>query len=425
MRNDPSIQAVDAARWSERFIRPLYESYCFSRIPALITSSLGGGASSQEASLLLGPLADKYDRLILLFIDGFGWRFFEQFVDQYPFLRRFEQEGFVTKLTSQFPSTTAAHTATIHTGLEVGQSGLYEWFYYEPQLDDMIAPLLFSFAGERERNTLQKIGIRPEQIFPESELYPALSGEGVHSFVLQGKDISPSLFNSVVSKEAQIIPYATLGEGLSTLAELVQTSGEPSYYLLYFGRIDAAGHRFGPGSHQFAAEVDACFTILESVLQPCLDAASGKTLLLLTADHGQIEVDPATTIFLNKELPGIETWLRRNQEGRLLVPAGSARDLFLHVREENLAEAQTRLQGHLEGRAAVYLVSHLIADGFFGSDPPSETFLNRVGNLVILPYEYESVWWFEKGRFEQPFRGHHGGLTRAEMETEVLALSLG
>src|SRR5947209_18828230 len=102
MRNDRSIVSVETARWHGRFIRPLYDSYCFSRIPTLITSSLGNGAPSQEARLLLGPLEDRYDRLILLFVDGFGWRFFEQFVDHYPFLRRFDHEGLVTKLTSQF-----------------------------------------------------------------------------------------------------------------------------------------------------------------------------------------------------------------------------------------------------------------------------------------------------------------------------------
>jgi hypothetical protein len=44
----------------------------------------------------------------------------------------------------------------------------------------------------------------------------------------------------------------------------------------------------------------------------------------------------------------------------------------------------------------------------------------RVGNLVILPYRGEAVWWYEKDRFEQKFRGHHGGLTPQEMEIPLL-----
>jgi hypothetical protein len=70
----------------------------------------------------------------------------------------------------------------------------------------------------------------------------------------------------------------------------------------------------------------------------------------------------------------------------------------------------------LEGKADVVRVDSLIEEGYFGPEV-STRFRERVANLVILPYRYESVWWYEKGRFEQLFYGHHGGLTAQEMET--------
>ena len=65
--------------------------------------------------------------MVLILLDGFGWRFFEKVADDYPALRRFAAASGVVKLTSQFPSTTAAHVTCLHTGLELGQSGVYEW----------------------------------------------------------------------------------------------------------------------------------------------------------------------------------------------------------------------------------------------------------------------------------------------------------
>jgi hypothetical protein len=47
-----------------------------------------------------------------------------------------------------------------------------------------------------------------------------------------------------------------------------------------------------------------------------------------------------------------------------------------------------------------------------------------VGNLVVLAYRHESVWWYEKGKFEQHYYGHHGGLTPQEMEIPLLGLEL-
>jgi hypothetical protein len=63
----------------------------------------------------------------------------------------------------------------------------------------------------------------------------------------------------------------------------------------------------------------------------------------------------------------------------------------------------------LAERAVVYRTADLIAAGFFGAAPVSERFLGRVGNLVVLPYRGEAVWWYEKDRFEQKYFGHHGG----------------
>ncbi len=97
--------------------------------------------------------------------------------------------------------------------------------------------------------------------------------------------------------------------------------------------------------------------------------------------------------------------------------------MFLYVREERRDEARALLSALLEGHAEVHLIDDLIAAGLFGPGEPSPEFRSRAGDLVVLPYAHETVWWYEQGRFEQRFLGSHGGLTRAEMETVLLALA--
>ena len=98
--------------------------------------------------------------------------------------------------------------------------------------------------------------------------------------------------------------------------------------------------------------------------------------------------------------------------------------MFLHLKDERLDEVVPFLQTHLAGRAEVYRTEQLVAQHFFGSLQPSKEFLTRVGNVVILPYQYETVWWYEEGKFEMHFQGHHGGLTPEEMEIPLLLLAL-
>ena len=153
---------------------------------------------------------------------------------------------------------------------------------------------------------------------------------------------------------------------------------------------------------------------------------NGKRILfLMTADHGQVEIDPKTTIYLNRapQFSGIERFFKTNLKGQLLVPAGSPRDMFLYVKDDLLEEAQSFLAPRLEGKADVVKTETLIGDGYFGPEVSSR-FRERAGNLVILPYRYESVWWYEKDKFEQRFYGHHGGLTPQEMETVLYSFEI-
>lgn len=420
MLNEKSVHAVNASKLNGHFGKPLYESYCFSQIPQTIVHLLTGEGAAGLPDDVLGRLPRHYDKVILMFVDAFGWRFFEERCEKYPFLKRIMQEGVVSKLTSQFPSTTAAHVTTIHTGMPVGESGIYEWFYYEPQVKAIIAPLLFAYADQEKRVPLPKEF--ETRIYPQNSFYQRLAQAGVKSTLFEHASYAHSPFSRAVYAGANVSVYQTLPEALVNLTEALIYERERAYFFLYFSGIDTTGHTYGPSSPQFDAEIDAFLTTLERLLHPRLNGKLRNTLLLITADHGQTDVTPETTIYVNRKIPGMERFIQRNDAGALLVPAGSSRDMFLHIQEPHLDEVYHLLSEHLVERAEVYRTQDFIARGFFGAGKPSDTFLSRVGNLVILPYSGETVWWYEEGKFRHNFYGHHGGLAREEMETLLLAL---
>lgn len=115
--------------------------------------------------------------------------------------------------------------------------------------------------------------------------------------------------------------------------------------------------------------------------------------------------------------------MKKNRKGELIVPCGSARDFFLHIEEDKVEEAMALLNKGLQEKAEVWLARDMIDQGYFGPSI-SKSFLERVGNVVILPYQNESVWWYEKDKFGMRFRGHHGGLTKQEMEIPLLTWEL-
>lgn len=426
MLNATSLNAVNGSRFSQQFVKPLYQSYSFANLPATIEYLLTGTGHSALPADVFGTLPTRYNKVVLLFVDAFGWRFFGQYAEHYPLLKTFSQHGVVSKLTSQFPSTTLAHVTCINTGLNVAQSGMYEWHYYEPLVDAVIAPLRFSYAGDMRSDTLKACGVPPEAFYPARTFHQTLQSLGVQSHVFLPASYSHSTFSTLIFRGAtSLYPFHSLEQALDQLTMHITAKEEsPAYYLLYYDKIDAACHIGGPNSPELAQEIDYFFTTLQQRLYQKLRRLTGDTLLLLTADHGQIEVSPHTTFYLNRELPGIERYLRTNRAGSPLIPAGSARDFFLYVKDECLDETLDLLQRALAGRAEVYRTDELIAQNLFGSPTPSEAFRGRVGNVVILPHAHETVWWYEPGRFAMHFQGHHGNLSPQELEIPLLALPL-
>jgi len=421
MLNETSIAKVAKSTFSSSFCKPLYGSYCFSRIPATVEHLLTGKKLSTLPKDCFVMEDKPYDMVVLFLIDAFGWTFFEKNLDKYPFLSRFVKEGIASKITSQFPSTTAAHVTTIHSGEEVGQTGIYEWFYYEPKVDRMIAPLLFSLAGDKVVGSLEKTGITPKEIFPTKTIYQKLKKQKIDSYILQQESIVNSHYSRTLGLGAHPLSYQRFEDGLKTVAEAAnsRTTG-PSYFLVYFPDIDSKGHRNGVDSKEFEAAIEHCMMALETHFFQKIKNPSKKIAYLVTADHGMVTVNPKTTIYLNKEIPSLAKTIKQNRKGQMLVPAGSCRDFFMHIQNDKLTDVQNLLSKHLEGKAECYKTKDLIDAGLFGSKPVSDLFLERVGNLVVLPYENEGVWWYEKGRFEQHFYAAHGGLTRKEMESLFL-----
>ncbi len=398
-----------AVALNETFVKPRYDSGGFAGIPTRIKDAFA---------------SKKYDAVIVFFIDAFGWRFYERFQDA-AFIKRIAKHGKIEKLTSQFPSTTAAHVTTMHTGLPVGISGVHEWIYYEPQVDRIIAPLLFSFSGSKENNSLKAKNVNPASIYPKGTLYPELKAMGVESFNFGLRDYTPSIYSSIIMEGSEAHPFKTLSEAFTNVNLLLEKQTKPTYIHLYFDKIDSLCHEYGPNAPQVDAEIETFLLMMEHYFETLLKG-NKKILFMMTADHGMCEIDPQTTTYLNinPNFENFQRFIKKNRKDHLLVPAGSPRDMFLYIKDDLLDEAQAFLATRLEGKADVVKTESLIADGYFGPEV-SARFRERVGNLVILSYRYESVWWYEKGKHEQRFYGHHGGLTPQEMETILYSCEIG
>jgi predicted AlkP superfamily pyrophosphatase or phosphodiesterase len=410
MINQRSIEAIQASRFSPDFLKPLYSTYSFAQIPQTILSLFGIGTSGLPKDCIIDGV---YDRVVFILIDGFGWKFLEQYGEKYPFLKHFLQKGVASKLTSQFPSTTAAHITTFCTGQPVGEHGIYEWFLYEPTVNRVVAPLLYAFAGDKELGTLES-SLKPADFLPQNQFFETLKQNNISSKVFQARSITDSIYSQRMFQGADRIGYKNFKEGLSLLKDHMKS---PGFFYIYCGDFDAQAHRHGLESPQLQKALDHYFYELETFLR----ASSLKsTALIVAADHGMIDIHPKTTYYINEKIPTLEKRLKKGANGHVLSPAGSCRDFFLHIEPQYLKETKEELEDSLKEIALVRSAQDLIDEGFFGPAGISEKCRARMADLVLLTKGSNSIWWHEKGRFEQKLYAMHGGLTPDELETTFL-----
>lgn len=375
---------------------------------------------------VLGASNKHYQQVIVIFFDAFGWSSFERTRRQSSLLNQFEEEGTVSCVTSMFPSTTTAHVTTFHTGLIPAASGLYEWYAYEPLVGEVIVPLPYTTVRTEEPSSLLERGFDPLKVFPFNDRYSAWQKFGHSCFHFAPAAFTPSPYSNAVMRGAKFQPYKSVDSGLDNLTNMLQSNEETGLFHFYFGDYDHICHDDGPESETaFATATNFLSALHERVVKPLRSESTHNRLMIMIADHGQIQMDCGAYIDLDMVCPNLDSMMLSDAKGRALLPGGSGRDVFLHVKPEKVETAVKLLRDSLGSSAEVYPLHELIKNGLFGPNPPNARFLDRAGSVVILPTGPYSIWPLRSSIYgNNNFLGHHGGLTPAEMDSIFMVLEI-
>ena len=197
---------------------------------------------------LIEAKLDEHPRVVLIYFDAFGWRFLERH-GEHPLFAGAEVE----RWSACFPSTTTVHSTTIHSGLPLGEHGLYEWNVFEPRLNRLVTPLWFCFAGDERPGTLVDAGFTGHDLFPKQTLYRRLLP--LPSHVVMPSGIARSQTSQVLLEPANVHPFDDIREGLDVLCAALAAE-ERAYGTIYLGEADALMHMAGPDAPEVAALIE-------------------------------------------------------------------------------------------------------------------------------------------------------------------------
>ena len=405
-------------------LRPDYGGYCLSNVPATALSLLGlkGETRTLPGDALGGTETAGVENVVLMLFDGLGYKEWQR-QSNGGFLGALSKKGSVRPITTCFPSTTAAALTAVSTGLTPQEHGLPEWYVYMQEVGEVIVTLPFAKAGESGRDTL--VGkMDPKALFDGETIFERLRASGVPSVSFANRVLANSAYSKVSRRGADVFPYMSASDLSVALRRQLEGSRGPKLYYVYWSYVDTVEHVYGPNTDEASVEASLISHALqEGFLSKLSREAAKRTVVLATADHGQVNVKPEETLYMNSFRRLVDS-LDLAPSGKRIPPWGSARDVFIRVREDRLDKTQSYLSKRLEGIASVLRTEAAIKEGLFGLGRPGRKFLRRSGNIMVLPHGLGTVWFRYRMGVALDLRGHHGGLSRDEMTIPLAAARL-
>ena len=374
--------------------RPRYDGGSIVNLMASIIAADGGVSPYPCLEGLDVAALRRARNIILIVVDGLGHEFLCA-ARAGAVMRRHLSRS----MTSVFPPTTATAVTTFLTGLAPQQHGLTGWFVYFRELGSIIRVL--PFTTRLGSVPLESMGVRARELFAHPALCDRLRRR---AFFVSPVRIAHSEFNRAHSGDARVEPYGTLEEFFLSIDTIVKRGGEPSFVYGYWPGLDHLAHVEGIGSEAVASHLGE----LDAGLEGLLEGIKGTdSILILTADHGFVDIAPERILSL-ADHPGLSDTL-------LLPLCGEPRTAYCYVWPERTADFLSYVRDEL-GRYAVCVPSaELIEEGYFGSGVAHPRLADRVGQYTLLMRDGYAIQDTLPGEERFTPVGMHGGGSRAEL----------
>ena len=395
----------------ESFFYPHYNDQCISNIPGTILNLLD--VKSQLPRL---PIEiEGTNKVVLIVLDGFGYNQFLRYRNEHGFLSQLAEKSEVYPLTSVFPSQTTNALTTLNTGLTPQQHGLFEYFLYLKEADMITNTLTFEPMGTKRRNVLIDRGLDPKILFNGETIYGTLNEAGIKTFTHIFTTYAYSQCAKLLFNGSTTVASLRSSDLIVNLRKNLEKEAGPAYFFVHLSNLDAIAHQYGPSSYEYNTELSVISSLLQKELTQKIDQKTAKeTLLLVTSDHGGIDVVPKDTTYLN-DFQNLLANLKQGKGGKQILVTGGPRDVFLHVKDEKLNETKELLTEIVASKARVIEIREAVEAGLFGHGKVCKEFVERAGNLLVIPYRNETVWFEHFLDRQFNILGQHGGLNEKEM----------
>ena len=347
------------------------------------------GAITGESNRLGFKRASK---AVVVLVDGLGSENLRAGAGHAPFLNAALRES--KSINTVFPSTTAAAITSFGVGMVPSDHGVFGYSVFDRSVNQV-------------RNLLTGWGddFLPNEFQTNPSVTQVTALHNVDSYTVGPGEYEGSGFTQLNMDAAKYVAARSFDERVGETLKIVRGKSRSLTYL-YFPELDSIAHASGAGSLEWLAKLED----LDAAIKSLTAQLPKDTGLILTADHGIVDVPRENQIYLDEfEIPG------------LTAVTGDPRNCFLYfesgVSVETVAE---KLAAELDDRCYVVSPQQLIDLGWFGRSIANAEFLP---DLFVIAKTTAAC--YHRG-FAKPqslrMIGQHGGISQAELSVPLLKL---
>lgn len=332
------------------------------------------------------PLDLDVDGLCVVLVDGLGWHMLRERGGHAPFLRSRLAEA--QRLTVGFPSTTAASLGSLGTGRPPGQTGLLGYTVRDPVSGELTN--LIGWGG----------AARPEDWQRCPTVFELLAGSGVGVLSVGKERFRDSGLTVAALRGGDFAGADELADRVDVAVAALRGRRRSLVYL-YWGDVDTVGHHRGWGSWEWGEQVEA----VDRELARLAAALPPRTAMLVTADHGMVDVGPRDRVDV-----AVTPALAEDVE----MVAGEPRAVHVYCARGTAARVAARWQDVLGQTGWVLTREEAEELGLLGPVTPRHR--PAIGDVVVATRGTRAVVDSRtQSATSLELVGMHGSLTPAEM----------
>jgi hypothetical protein len=288
-------------------------------------------------------------------------------------------------LNSVYPPTTVAATTAFTTGLAPIESGWLGWHLYLNNEDPSITLFRNEINATKEKFTKFNV----EDLLPRNYWYNNLKRAKHYT-------IYPAWGENGVD---------TLSEAFNKVQEICNKE-ESNFTYLYWDEPDALMHEYGTTSQIVKVKL----LEIEEQVEKLANELPNETIVLITADHGLIDVEPIEL----SNYPDFEDCLTKPF-------AGEGRFAQFYVKEDKKEDFVSLFNEHFIDSFNLMTKEEFLKSKLAGLNTPHETTKYSLGDYVAIAtgnyYFCEQI-----KENDMVFKAHHAGITKEETELAVVLL---